>query len=540
MPKQNNYNRGRKYKSRNNRNSKYNHKPKRPNFSNIAEDIRNDLKSEKKQNFNDFSSLNFAYRPPTRFIRNNGANRVTLRNLNNNTHSPTFQRYSKDEITTYLSNPYRYQRQLRDASIYLYGASSHYRRLIQYFASLSDVSFVVSPYNTDVQQLKSATIRSAYLKTLHMLDTMNLPEHVRDILTVCFREDTCYVTMWEATESVIFQQLPSNYCDISSIEDDVFNVNFNFSYFDTYSDMLDYYPDEFRTKYNAYLKDRTNSKWQELDAPTSFAIKCNRDIADYPVPPFVGILREVYEIEDYKQLKLTKSELENYAMLAMTLPMNKNGDFALPLNQATDFYRNLDSVLPEEVGSVLSPMKIDKISFERNQTGDTDNVVDAENHLYSGAGVSSLLFNNSKASSNALLLSIKSDQSLTYRIVMSISKAINRYMQNNSTYKRFKFDILDVSIYNRKEAGDAYIKACQYGIPMVSYYCSSQGLSQSAMEGMNFLENEVMNIPSTFIPLQSSATQSSSGETSEAGAPTKEVGEITDNGEVAQEGNGDD
>lgn len=127
MPKQNNYNRGRKYKSRNNRNSKYNHKPKRPNFSNIAEDIRNDLKSEKKQNFNDFSSLNFAYRPPTRFIRNNGANRVTLRNLNNNTHSPTFQRYSKDEITTYLSNPYRYQQQLRDASIYLYGASSHYR-----------------------------------------------------------------------------------------------------------------------------------------------------------------------------------------------------------------------------------------------------------------------------------------------------------------------------------------------------------------------------------------------------------------------------
>ena len=56
---------------------------------------------------------------------------------------------------------------------------------------------------------------------------------------------------------------------------------------------------------------------------------------------------------------------------------------------------------------------------------------------------------------------------------------------------------------------------------------------------MNFLENKVMNIPSAFIPLQSSATQSSS-ETSEAGAPTKEVGEITDNGEVAQEGNGDD
>ena len=34
-------------------------------------------------------------------------------------------------------------------------------------------------------------------------------------------------------------------------------------------------------KYSAYQKDRRNLRWQELDCPTSFAIKCNNDILDY-------------------------------------------------------------------------------------------------------------------------------------------------------------------------------------------------------------------------------------------------------------------
>ena len=47
---------------------------------------------------------------------------------------------------------------------------------------------------------------------------------------------------------------------------------------------------------------------------TSFAVKYNTDILNYAIPPFAGILREIYDIEDYKALKLTKTELENYAI----------------------------------------------------------------------------------------------------------------------------------------------------------------------------------------------------------------------------------
>lgn len=460
-------------------------------------------------------------------------NKLILRDLNNNKHTPSFFLYKKDEINRYLSNPYTYQQQLRNAVVYMYSASTHFRRIIQYFVGLSDLSYVIVPYNVDVSQTTDTKkLKKNYLQTLHIMDSFNVKNTFDTILTVALREDVFYGTMRVTKDNIMIQQLPSDYCDIATIEEGVLNTSFNFSYFDTDTSLLDLYPDEFTKKYNLYKTNNTAYKWQDLDAPTSFAIKCNKDILSYSIPPFVGILRELYEIEDYKQLNLTQKEIENYALLVMKLGM-KDGNFDIDYDMAKNIWKNLDSVLPSEVGSVLSPMPIDKISFNQSNTGDVDNVSDAENHLFTAAGVSSLLFNNSKASSNALSLSIKADQAITYGIVTSIENMLNRYLHSLPKSKNFKVDFLDVSRYNREDVGNSYLKACQYGLPMVSYYCASQGLNQSNIDGMHYLENSIMDIPEKFIPLKSSATQSNKSD--EVGAPKKGLGDISDEGERAQE-----
>lgn len=464
-------------------------------------------------------------------------NRLITRDLNNNSNVPTFSLYSKDDITTYLSNPYKYEKQLRKAVVYINGASPHFRRLIQYFAGLSDLSYVVSPYRIDPKHANEKSVARNYRKVLNVMSAMSVKTQFPKILTVCLREDTYFGTMWVTNDSITIQQLPSDYCAISTIEGNVLNVTFDFSYFDSRKSLLEYYPAEFKTKYAIYERNKT-TKWIELDAPTSFAVKCNNDILDYSIPPFAGILREIYDIEDYKQLKLTKTALENYAMIVMNLPMDDDGGWRLDFDKAKEFWRNLDSVLPEEIGSILSPMDIHKVSFERSNTGDTNTIAEAEQNLFTAAGVSSLLFNNEKASANALSLSIKADQAITFGIVKSIEDVINRFIQYQGYGKNFKITFLDVSPYNRKEAGDAYLKACQYGIPLVSYYCASQGLGQAEMDCMNFLENNILDIKSTFIPLQSSNTQSgASGD--EGGNPGKEITELTDSGEQSREQSSD-
>ena len=467
-------------------------------------------------------------------------NRLITRDLNNNTNTPTFSLYTKDNITEYLSNPYTYERQLRRAVTYIYGASSHFRRLIQYFTGLSDLSFVVSPYRIDPKTANVRSVNRNYRKVLNAMSAMNVRSQFPKILTVCLREDTFYGTMWVTNDNITIQQLPSDYCAISTIEGNVLNVTFDFSYFDAHSQYLEYYPAEFQSKYRTYQSNR-RQRWQELDSPTSFAVKCNNDILDYSLPPFAGILREVYDLEDYKQLKLTKTTLENYAMLVMTLGIDDEGNWQMDLDK---FWRNLDSVLPEEIGSVLSPMPINKISFEKANTGDTNTISEAEQNLFTAAGVSSLLFNNDKASANALLLSIKADQAITFGIVKSIEDVVNRFIQAQSYGKNFKVTFLDCSPFNRKEMGDMYLKACQYGLPFISMYAASQGMSQSEVDCMSFLENDVLNLTERFVPLQSSSTQSAAssdgnGATDEGGAPTKDVGDLTDSGEQSRE-DGDD
>lgn len=466
-------------------------------------------------------------------------NRLILRDLNKTRYGRAFSRYTKDNIAKYISYPAKYEDQLLDAVRYIYGASSHFRRLIQYFVSLSDLAYVVSPYRIDPQTANDQRIRNGYRKTLNTLSLMSIKTQFPKILTVCLREDVFYGTIWVAKDSITIQQLPSKYCRISSIEGNVFNVSFDFSYFDYFKDQLEYYPEEFRVKYELYRKNRLRSRYIELDCPNSFAVKCNNDIPEYAMPPFAGILREIFDLEDYKSLKLTKELIENYALLVMKIPIDDEGNYLIDYDKARGFWENLDSVMPEEVGSVLSPMPIDKISFDKSNTGDTDEVSNAEQSLFSAAGVSSQLFNNQKASANALLLSIKADQAITYNLVKSIQDVVNRFIQAQSYGKNFRVEFIDVSWVNRKEVGDSYLKACQYGIPMISYYCASQGLGQAELDSMSYLETTILHLQDMFIPLRSSATMSSSDTNEQGGAPEKEIGDLTDSGEQSREDSDD-
>lgn len=481
------------------------------------------------------------YREPSTFAT---INRMIMRDLNDyrriHRDLPWFI-YTRDQIKKFLADPITFRRELRKAVSYLYCVSSHFRRLILYFAGLSDLSYVVAPYKIDVATAKAVTVKRNYRRVLNLLSGMNIKDQFEKVLIVCLREDVFFGTIRETADSCIIQQLPSDYCAISVIEDNVFNVTFDFSYFDSRPQLLGSFPEEFAIKYRLYHGDDIthgdlNLRWQELDAPNSFAIKFNKDTPEYPMPPFAGILREIFDIEDYKNMKKDKENIENYAMIAMNLGTDDEGNWQMDLDKAKAFYRNLDAVLPDEIGSVLTPMPLEKISFERTHNGDTDAVAEAEQELFTAAGVSSLLFNNVKASSSALLLSIKADQTMTYSIVKSIETMLNRFIRRHNYGKYFCITFLDTSTFNRKEVAESYLKACTYGFPMLAYFCAAQGMPQSELDTMTFLENDVLGLKSKLVPLMSSATMSSStDEDASAGRPQSEIGELSDSGEVWRE-----
>lgn len=449
-------------------------------------------------------------------------------------------RYTKEQVIKFLAHPEQYEKELRNAVKYVYNASPHFRRLILYFAGLSDLAYVVSPYRINPRTANERTTGINYRKTLNQLSIMNIKAEYSKVLTICLREDVFYGTMWVSEDSIAIQQLPSDYCTIPSVEGSVCNVAFDFSYFNTRNHLLANYPPEFEAKYNEYVTNGEKSRWIELDSPKSFAIKCNADILEYAIPPFASILPEIFDIENYKQIKMDGAALDNYAMLAMYIPY-EDGEWKIDYKTARGIWENLDSVLPDQVGSVLTPMHLEKHSFEKTHNTDEDTVTEAEQSLFTAAGVSSLLFNNAKASANALLLSIKADQAITFGIVKSIECVINRYIQSLQFGKYFKVTFLDCSRFNQKELGDAYLKAASYGLPTISMYAASQGLGQAELDSMSFLETKIMKLPDMLKPLMNSAQVSASDSeaaTEDGGAPEKDIGELTDAGEISREQDG--
>lgn len=474
-----------------------------------------------------------------------GLSAMILRDLNDySTRDPDvrgygfFGKYKKDDIAKYLRYPAKFEKELRRAILYVYGASPHFRRIIAYFAGLTDWAYVVSMRNIDHTKASEATTRSNYRKVLELLSRFDIKTQFNKVLTVSLREDVGYWTCHINDSSIMLQQLPSDYCQITEIEDNVPNVTFDFHYFDSYRKYLQFYPDEFRVRYEAYKEDRTHMRYQTLSSPNSFAIKCTGDILGYALPPFAGVLPELFRLDEYKMLKTSKLALENYAILVMKLLIDDQGNWLMDYDKSVDFWRNLDAVLPEEIGSILSPMDLQKISFEKSNTGDTDTIAEAEKNLFTAAGVSSLLFSNDKASANALLLSIKADQMVTYEIVKKIGAALNRFIHAQRYGKFFQVNFIDCSPYNRKEMGDQYIKGLQYGLPLISAYAATQGFTQDELENMAYLENDILHLSDMFQPLQSTATMSVSS-TDEAGRPEEDDEELTDKGEESRESAGE-
>lgn len=464
---------------------------------------------------------------------------ITADLKNNRNTIQYFQQYTKEDIRTYLQSPQSYEKILRELSNSLYVMSPHYRRLINYFSKMLLFRYVVEPYKIDIETIDVNTLKKKYLKTLDIIEDMNIAHEFIKILNIAFIDDIFYGYVHESNDSFFIQKLDPQYCMLSSIEDGVFNFAFNFSYFDSNKDKLINYPAEFTTKYNQYLRDRI--KWIELDPQSTICIKINEDVA-YPMPPFIGILEYVLELEDYQALKKTENETDNFKILAQKIPMRENSDnnndYAITLDHVTEFHGNIGSTLPDQIGLISSPMEIKEIDINKKRY-EKDSVQEAERSLYNAEGVSQLLFNSDKGGSIGLERSINTDEVIAFAVLRQIERWINRKLKYTSTTRLFKINMLNITRYNEDEFFEKSLKAAQFGIPTKLMTGASMGLSPSAMTNMAFLENTVLGLEEALIPLASSHTQNSdTGSTDNTGGrPSKNTNKLSQSGESQKDNN---
>ena len=445
----------------------------------------------------------------------------------------TLTRYQKSDIEAFLSDPSRNEQQLRDASLYLSNISNEYRRLIAYYANMPTYAHIIKPLSIDTAKADKDKFKAQYLKVKRRLEVMSIPHEFNKVLNIAFRDDIFYGYVHETKDSFVIQPLDARYCMITSIVDGVFCFAWDSSYFARDESLLEYYPDEFRVAYDEYKTDSRNKRWFNFDPLHTICIKIN-ETEFTPIPPLVSLFSTLLDIEDYRAIAKNANEISNYKVLALKMPVDKDGELMLPKSLCEEAFTRLAAQLPKGIGVTLTPLEITEWKFEQGGSLKETNLVStATDMFWNGAGVSGLLFGiGDNPSAAALNLSIKSDEDIVFRVLRQLERWVNFRLKKMTGAYKFQIRFLDMTRYSQQDAINTYSKMGQYGMPVRMSLMAAGGYSPSETEDMAFMENEMLELYANEIPLQSSNTISG-----EVGRPTNESkGEgLTDSGEETQE-----
>lgn len=443
----------------------------------------------------------------------------------------TYSTYTKENIIKWLQSPASNEKNLRNASNYMYVASMHYQRLISYYAGLFEWAFVISPLNFNKTKVKDEKFRNQYQKVADALELMNIPETMHTIMTVVLREGAYYGVRWADGNSSFCQKIDADYCTITSISDGTFLYSVDMSQIK--EDKLGFYPSIFTTMYNNYKT--TGEKLQEVPADVSVCIKADPSVIDYTVPPFAATMPSLYTIANTEALQETADELNNYKMLSGKVPVDANGQPLIPWDIVEKYYTNLCNAVGDKVGVAVTPFDLKDFNFEASGgLADVDNVNRAISNYWTTAGTSGLLHGVSNDTAGVTKLAIKNDESYLAGMVKQAERMFNRYLKNNfnGTIK-FKITFLPITIFNKEEYIKMYKESVPFGVGKI-YYLAALGIHQFDVEGLSYIEDNIIKLKEILTPMVNS--HNSSSETLEdSGRPQEEDEDLSESGEATRD-----
>lgn len=436
----------------------------------------------------------------------------------------SLSKFDVETISRYLQNPLANEKKIRDLSNYLYNVNSQYKLIINYFALMPTYAYKLTPTGNPYEKKDPIKKRDNFIKTLQYVEKLNLRHELITAMRVAFREDTYYGYEHESKDSFFLQKMDADYCRISSEEDGVFNYAFNFSFFDSRQDLLPTYAQEFIDKYQQYQA--AKEQWIELDSNKTIVIKVNEDITQYSLAPLNGMFEAIFDYDEYKKISKAKSKLDVFMALISKIPLDeKNPEmnkFLIDLDLAASFHQQAEGGLPEGVTLITSPLSMEAIKMEKNRS-DQDITAQALRAVHDAGGVSQFLWNSDKNTGVGLEKSIMTDENLVFAVLRQIERWVNRKIKKMSGNYKYKFEFLDMTIFNKDTYYEKFLKAAQFGVPVKLEIGAALGLSPLDVINKAFLENDILGLNDLFIPLSSTHTQS----LDEGGRPKKSEDDIS-------------
>lgn len=446
-------------------------------------------------------------------------------------------------------------------SDYFYNTSGLYRAACNYYAYLYRYDWYVVTEIYDQDNMDNKKITKDFYKLLSYLDNSNLKQLCGDIGLAVVKDGAYYGYIVPSGDSLILQQLPSDYCRCRYNVGLAPAVEFNMRFFDEkFPDpeyrlrILKLFPKEFYKGYLLWRQNKIkgdtlgeiNSSWYLLE-PGS-AVKFNftgNSTGSDDIPPFAAAIPQILDLDAAQDLDRRKQMQKLLKILIQKLPIDKNGDLIFDVDEARDIHNNAVQMLSNSVGvDVLTTFTDVKMAdlADNNSATTSDDLEKVERSVYNSLGVSKNLFNpeGNLATTNSIL----QDESSVRGLLLQIQAFVNRVAQEFSRKKNkygFRFHMLETTQYNYQALSKMYKDQSQIGCSKVLAQVAL-GHSQSSILHTAVFENQVLNLSAVMLPPlmsstlsgedilgvrgQSNTTQSSSS--NEVGRPEKEDSEKSD------------
>ena len=403
---------------------------------------------------------------------------------------------------------------IRQLSRYYYRTNNVYRNNIDFLASLPLFDTMITPIYQEGDVKKSFAIKSFY-DACRFVDKLNVPVTFSYITKEWLKNGIFYGILREDENSVTIQDLPLEYCRSRFKEYNGLNLlEFNILYFTHIADeeyrelILKTFPQVIQNAWRKYQQNKNIDTWVIIPAGMGgICFSFPNDVT----PPLLASIQELKDLDDAGKREQTRDNNELYKLLIQRMPIDKDGELVFQLDEVADIHSSVAQMLQDmdtvEVLTTFGDASLESLQDSSAASQSSDRLKKYKDSAWDALGRAKLLFNPD--GSSALAYMIKKDESLMISY-LNVYESWIKFHINERFSRRglsFDFDILPTTVFNRTDLQQSYFRGAQYGYSKMAAGVA-MGIKQlDQLSLMNF-ENEMLEMSTKMVPLQSSYTTS--------------------------------
>lgn len=405
---------------------------------------------------------------------------------------------------------------LRELSRYYYRVNSAYRNAIDLRANLPLYDTMVIPNYPEGKGSKTQIIKAFY-NACKFVDNLDVANTFSRITKEWLKTGIYNGILQENGDKVVIQDLPLEYCR-TRFKD--FNnlpiLEFSLLYFENIHD------DQLRAEALSTFPEVVQEAWAQRKAkllfdpwvqmPAGSGGVCFTFCGDM-TPPLIGSIPELKKLDDAVNREGKRDENELYKLLIQQMPIDSNGELVFDLDEVADIHASVADMLAEEdtvdVLTTFGDTTLENLQESSAASQTNDRLEKYRKNVWNALGNGEILFNPDGSAS--LAYNLKKEEAMVINYLNAYETWIKfqlneRFARTNLT---FDFKILPTTVFNRQDLQQMYISGAQYGYSKM-FAGVAIGIKQMNQLSLMDFENELLEMPTKMIPLQSSYTTSGS------------------------------